>query len=133
LAAFYSLLLGTILLFTCSGLNKMICSECQDEFDPNDPSRIKLGGKRIHCGDCCQETTTKYLGLQAGDGKQTQVQILAFDSPNDREKYKNFWQNNSGLHKNKACQLGNHLSTTPGIKFRQVNTVIATNHKGKLT
>ncbi len=53
----------------------MICSECQDEFDPNDPARIKLGGKKIHCGDCCQETATKYLGLQAGDGKQTQVQI----------------------------------------------------------
>lgn len=70
------------------GLGRVICAECQDEFNPNDPSRIKLGGKRIHCSDCCQETVTKYLGLQAGDGKQTQVQILAFDSSNDREKYK---------------------------------------------
>jgi len=112
----------------------LICKDCGDEFDPDHPDRIKLGGLRTHCKDCCKETAIPYLGLQAGDGKQSQFQILAFDSQSDREKYKAFWQNNSGLHKGRSgCQLGNHLSTTPKVSFKAVNTVIAANHKGKLT
>lgn len=62
----------------------------------------------------------------------TGVTILSFSSKEDREKYLSFWQNNSGLHKGKSCQLGSHLSTTPKVKFRILQAPTATNHKGKL-
>lgn len=84
------------------------------------------------CPNCSEETAVKYLGLQSADGKQSQATILKFSSDKDREIYLAFWQNNSGLHKGKSCQLGGHLSTTPAVKFEIVKDFIATNHKGKL-
>jgi hypothetical protein len=72
------------------------------------------------------------VGLTAGDGKMASVTILHFQSNTDREKYLQFWQNNTGLHKGKNCQLGSHLSTTPNVKFRIQQAPEATNHKGKL-
>jgi len=108
-----------------------ICSECEVEFDPLSPERRKAGGLIIHCKDCADETQIKYLGIQSADGKQSQATILKFKSETDRIKYLSFWQNNSGLHKSKSCQLGNHLSTTPGISFETVQGFSPTNHKGK--
>lgn len=107
------------------------CVECGDEFEPNSPAKRKVGGLVTHCPDCSEDSTIKYVGLQAADGKQSQATILKFDSESDKETYIRFWKNNSGFNKGKSCQLGNHLSTTPNIKFTTVVAHKPTNHKGK--
>lgn len=110
----------------------MICIHCNDEFDLHSQLKRKAGGKINECPDCSQEHTIKYAGVQASDGKQAQASILKFESRQDREAYLAFWRNNSGINKGKSCQLGNHLSTTPNIKFSTITDFIPTNHKGKL-
>ena len=110
----------------------MICKICEDEFDPSSPEKKRAGGRINECPECSMESTPRYLGVQNGDGKQAGITVLAFNNPQDREQYKRFWQNNSGLHKGKSCQLGSHTSTDPGIGFRTVTQTSATNHKGKL-
>lgn len=110
----------------------MICVHCEDEFDVNSSAKQKAGGKINECPDCSEENVIKYAGVQAADGKQAQATILKFSSESDRSSYISFWQNNSGLHKGKSCQLGNHLSTTPNVKFETITDFTPTNHKGKL-
>lgn len=97
----------------------MTCVECGDEYGW-DKNRAKLGGKRIHCADCAEETSVRYAGVQGSDGKQASVSILRFDSQQDREQYLDFWQANSGLKKGKSCQLGWGLKSTPSISFQTV-------------
>lgn len=109
----------------------MICRCCDIEFDPNSKEKKEAGGKIYHCPDCSEETEIKYIGLQSADGKQSQATILKFESEKDKETYLKFWQNNSGLHKSKSCQLGDHLSTTPNVKFETISGFSPTNHKGK--
>lgn len=109
------------------------CSICGDEFNPRAPEKKRVGGLINNCADCSEESTVKVIGLQAADGKQAQVQILSFNSDRDRQAYLNFWQNNTGLHKGKSCQLGTHLSTTPKVSFKTIQKHTPTNHKGKAT
>ncbi len=109
-----------------------VCIHCECEFDIHSPAKRKVGGRINECADCSEENVIKYAGVQAADGKQAQATILKFDSEGDRKNYLSFWQNNSGLHKGKSCQLGNHLSTTPNIKFQTISDFTPTNHKGKL-
>jgi len=107
------------------------CVECESMFDPRSPAKMRAGGHIGTCPDCSQESTVKYLGLANGDGKQASVTVLAFKSQEDRGRYADFWRNNSGIHRGKSCQLGSHLSTSPGISFRTVTQSTATNHKGR--
>jgi hypothetical protein len=107
------------------------CDECGVRFETNSPQKARAGGKIGHCPDCSSEATVKYLGLQAGDGKQAGITVLSFGSVEDRSKYADFWRNNSGIHKGKSCQLGSHLSTSPGVSFKTVTQSGATNHKGR--
>lgn len=107
------------------------CIECGVEFDINSPEKIRAGGRITTCPDCSEETVVKYAGVQAADGKQSQATILKFTSEQDKNSYLSFWRNNSGFNKGKSCQLGNHLSTTPGISFETVQGFNPTNHKGK--
>jgi hypothetical protein len=107
------------------------CIHCEDEFDINSPLKKQVGGKINECPDCSQEKVIKYAGVQAADGKQAQATILKFKSEKDKQAYLSFWQNNSGLHKGKSCQLGSHLSTTPKIEFETLQEFVPTNHKGK--
>lgn len=107
------------------------CVLCDFSFDTDSPEKKLAGGIISHCPDCSEEIVVKYVGLQAADGKQSQATILKFESESDKNKYVAFWQNNSGYHKSKSCQLGNHLSTTPGVKFTTVVAYSPTNHKGK--
>jgi len=108
-----------------------ICANCEDEFDDMSPAKRRAGGLITCCADCSEEKVVKYAGVQSADGKTAQATILKFSSEKDREDYIRFWQNNSGLHRGKSCTLGNHLSTTPGIKFETVVGFNPTNHKGK--
>lgn len=108
------------------------CSECGSSFDPNHPEKKRAGGLINHCPSCSEETQVKHLGLQSADGKAAGVTILAFESNEDREKYRSMWWNNSGMNKGKSCQLGNHLSTDPGVKFKKLYEAgLGVNHKGK--
>jgi hypothetical protein len=108
------------------------CLICENAFDPNSPAKQRVGGRINTCPSCSDEPVVKYLGLSNGDGKQASVTVLAFNSSSDRERYSSYYRNNAGYHKGKSCQLGSHLSTDPGIKFRTVTQSSATNHKGRL-
>jgi DNA-directed RNA polymerase subunit RPC12/RpoP len=108
------------------------CINCGVQYNDNSPQKRKSGGLIIHCPDCSEEVVVKYAGLQSADGKSSQATILKFKSEEDKKTYLNFWQNNSGLHKSKSCQLGNHLSTTPKVEFETVVGFNPSNHKGKL-
>ena len=109
----------------------MTCVECGDEYGW-DKNRAKLGGKRTHCGDCADETSVRYVGVSAGEGKMSAVQVLKFDNPEDREAYVEAWKVNSGLYKGKSCQIGRGLTSTPSVKFQTVTTNNPNaNHKGK--
>jgi len=108
------------------------CIECSSAFDPNSTAKRIAGGRINTCPDCSEETAVRYLGLANGDGKQASVTVLSFDSYSDRQRYSDFYRNNAGYHRGKACQLGSHLSTTPGVKFKTVTQSTATNHKGRL-
>jgi NAD-dependent SIR2 family protein deacetylase len=107
------------------------CINCGDEFNPHSAEKRRVGGKITQCPDCSEETTVKYIGLQSADGKQAQATILQFNDEKDKNRYLDFWKNNSGYHKSKSCQLGSHLSTTPGVKFKTITQFNPTNHKGK--
>lgn len=107
------------------------CAECEAEFDTSSPAKQKAGGLITHCPECSEDPTIKYVGLQAADGKQSQVTILKFENETDKEAYIRFWKNNSGYNKGKSCQLGRHLSTTPDVKFETLVAHKPTNHKGK--
>jgi len=108
------------------------CAACESLFDPNSPAKQRAGGRVNTCPDCSDEPEVKYLGLANGDGKQASITVLAFGSSKDRDRYSSFYRNNAGYHKGKSCQLGSHLSTDPGVKFRTVTQSTATNHKGRL-
>jgi hypothetical protein len=107
------------------------CINCGVKYETMSPAKISAGGLITTCPDCSDESTVKYLGLSNGDGKQASVTVLAFSSSGDRQRYAEFWRNNSGIHRGKSCQLGSHLSTDPGVRFRTVTQTTATNHKGK--
>ena len=109
----------------------VVCKECGEEFDLFSEEKKAVGGRVFHCPDCSEENTVKYAGVASADGKQAQATILKFSSPDDKKKYLSFWRNNSGFNKGKSCQLGKHLSTTPGIVFETVVSFSPTNHKGK--
>lgn len=113
-------------------IKMQICIHCEEEFDLLSTAKHLVGGRINECPECSQEETIKYAGVQAADGKQTQATILKFESEKDRNSYLEFWKNNSGMNKGKSCQLGRHLSTTPGIKFKTITDFTPTNHKGKL-
>ena len=107
------------------------CVSCGSKYDTMSPAKIRAGGLITTCPDCSDEPAVKYLGLANGDGKQASVTVLSFESTADRDRYASFWRNNSGVHRGKSCQLGSHLSTDPGVKFRTVTQSTATNHKGR--
>jgi len=108
-----------------------ICTECETEFDHRSKAKRIAGGLANHCPECSEETSVRYAGVSAGEGKQGSVQVLRFSNASDREAYLAFWKNNSGLYKGKSCQMG-MLSKTPNIKFETVATFKGNeNHKGK--
>jgi len=108
------------------------CQVCGDEFDHRSKAKRQAGGLSTHCPECSDETSVRYAGVQAGEGKMGAVQILKFESQDDRQKYLDFWWVNSGLHKSRSCQIGYGLKSTPPINFKVVATFEGNpNHKGK--
>lgn len=108
-----------------------ICAACGDDFDPRSPEKRRAGGLSTHCSDCSEETSVRYAGVQAGEGKGASVQILKFQSTEDRQKYMDFWWVNSGMMVGKQCQMGLRKST-PAVSFETRATfTFNPNHKGK--
>lgn len=113
-------------------MNMRTCQICEDTFNPHSKEKRLAGGFQTHCPDCSEETTTKYIGVAAGEGKMSSVQILKFDNNEDREQYLEYWKVNSGLYKSKSCQIGRGMKSTPNIGFKTVATLSSNpNHKGK--
>jgi hypothetical protein len=109
----------------------MICILCEEEFDVNSPEKRRAGGKINHCPDCSEETEVRYLGVQNASGKQSGIEILSFDCKGDREEYRFFWQNNSGLFTGKSCQIS-RLAATPNVRFTKIaENRGCDNHKGQ--
>ena len=112
------------------------CVHCETEFDLNSSKKSFVGGRINECPDCVEELGTesavRYLGVCMGEGKQGGVQILSFEDEKSRSTYLKTWRNNSGQNKGKACQLGRHLSSTEGIRFKKKGETVANgNHKGR--
>lgn len=113
------------------------CRHCGDTFNVHSREKELAGGRINECADCVGElggdpSPPKYLGVAAGNGKMSDITILAFDDPASRETYSKAWLNNSGYNKGKSCQLGAHLTNMNGMKFRQVAENMANaNHKGR--
>lgn len=108
------------------------CIVCGDDFDPRSKEKRLAGGLSIHCADCSEETTIPYAGVSAGEGKMAAVQLLKFNSADDRKAYLDYWKVNSGLYKGRSCQIGHGLKSTPSIGFKIVQTLEGnSNHKGK--
>jgi hypothetical protein len=132
------LLIGLCLTLT-AGIGKEViktCIHCADEFDATSRQKRTAGGKINECPECVEslgtETAVSYLGVCMGEGKQGGVQILAFEDDSSRSAYLKAWRNNSGQNKGKSCQLGGHLSSTGGIRFKKKGETPAnSNHKGR--
>tara|TARA_Y100001938_G_C7971880_1_gene369745 strand:+ start:261 stop:635 length:375 start_codon:yes stop_codon:yes gene_type:complete len=109
------------------------CAVCEETFDLHSPEKKRAGGLRNHCPDCAEETAVPYLAVNGADGKMAGLTILAFDSAEDREKYKKAWHNNTGMNKGKSCHLSTSNTPMNGMKFRRVGENFGnSNHKGKL-
>lgn len=114
-----------------------VCKWCETPFNSKSPEKIRAGGYINECPDCVEErggdsSPPMYLGVAAGNGKMSDITILAFEDSGSRESYSKAWLNNSGYNKGKSCQLGRHLTNMHGMKFRQVAENQANaNHKGK--
>ena len=109
-----------------------ICVHCEIEFDPSSHEKRRAGGRINECPDCSEETATRYLGLQAGDGKMSGVTILSFENATDRSQYLKYWRGNNGTNVGKSCQLSGSNPATVGVRFKTVATPGAMNHKGRL-
>lgn len=107
------------------------CVVCDGEFDLRSAAKRASGGLSTHCPDCSDETSIRYLGISAGEGKQASVQVLKFNSNEDRAAYQAYWKASSGLNTGKQCQLGFRANEV-NIKFETRATFKANeNHKGK--
>ena len=114
----------------------MFCIHCETEFNPKSQRKRKVGGRINECADCVEdlgtETTVKYLGCASADGKMGGVTILAFDTDEDREKYRKAWNNNIGMNRGKVAALSGSNTPMTGMKFRQIGENFGNaNHKGK--
>lgn len=108
------------------------CVVCDAEYDDRAPEKRRAGGLITTCPECSEETEVRVLGISCSAGKMAGVEILKFDSPEDRKKYSEFYKANSGYHKGKSCQLSRGLKSTPKIKFKKIyESHPNLNHKGK--
>lgn len=108
------------------------CSECGMDFNPASPEKRRAGGLVTHCPDCSEETHPRALGFASGDGKQSALSILQFDSVDAAEEYKEYFARASGLRTGKNCYMHRPGLTHPNVQFKIVSTAGPMNHKGKM-
>ncbi len=114
------------------------CKHCGINFNVHSHHKRRAGGYINECPDCVEErggdqSPPKYLGVTAGNGKMCDVTILKFEDQASRAAFQKAWRNNSGQNLGKECQLGDHISSTAGLKFDIVaHNAGNDNHKGKM-
>lgn len=96
------------------------CSVCEEQFDLFSAEKKKAGGLKNQCPDCSEETVVPYLAVNGADGKMAGLTILAFESKDDRDKYKKAWRGATGHNKGKSCHLSKSMPTMSGLKFRKI-------------
>lgn len=112
-------------------MKQITCTECDGVFDLHSPEKRRAGGKINHCPDCAEETTPKYAGVSAGEGKMGNLEVLKFETEADKQAYMRFWKATSGMNTGKNCQM-QHRAKEPNVKFATVARFTGNkNHKGK--
>jgi hypothetical protein len=107
------------------------CVVCDDEFDVRSKAKRLSGGLSTHCPLCSEETSVRYAGVQAGEGKAANVTVLKFNSEDDRKAYLRYWAATSGLNTGKQCSM-HFRAKEPNISFETKATFVSNpNHKGK--
>lgn len=107
------------------------CKHCGVEFDLHSEAKQDAGGLINECPDCAFEPEVKYLGIGTADGKQQGIEVLKFDSEEDRRAFSQIWAKNIGMDKGKSSPLG-RASSTGSVKFRKVAEFAGNkNHKGR--
>jgi len=107
-----------------------VCTICNGEYDENSRAKQLAGGKLIHCPDCSRETAVKFVAVSNAAGKTAGLEILAFESEDDKRKYLRYWHAVTGANKSKMCQI-HGAPCPPGVRFRKVAENAANlNHKG---
>ena len=86
------------------------CRHCEDEFETTSRAKQIAGGKIDECPECAVECGETYVGVTAGDGKVGECTIMAFKDPKKAAQYVKNWQQSTGYHRGKSCQLGGTTS-----------------------
>ena len=115
--------------------NMRNCVHCGDSFTLDCPQKKRVGGKINECPDCVEElgteTTVKYLGLTSGDGKMSNLSIVAFDSIEDREAYGKAWASATDPYTSKAQSLSEVSGSLGSVKIKHISHQAGNpNHKG---
>ena len=109
----------------------MECIHCEAEFDPNSPAKRRAGGRINECPDCAQETSVRYLAGSSNGGKVAGIEVLKFESQEDRARYARWRAVASGMHKGKSCPLGD-VTPCPVTRVQAVTSFGGNdNHKGR--
>lgn len=107
------------------------CNVCGDEFNLYSPEKKEAGGLFRHCPSCAKETAVKHLGVGDGCGKQSSVQVLAFETKEDRQNYARYWAGATGMGTGKNSHMS-YLPSPIQQKFRKVYEGNQNNnHKGR--
>ena len=106
------------------------CKHCDIEFDVRSARKRRVGGYINECADCVvelgTETSVRYRGVIAGDGKMAAISIVRFENEADADDYVKSFNASSGSNARKTNRCNN-------IRFQHVGANIANqNHKGKL-
>lgn len=109
-----------------------MCVLCGSNFNPYSQEKKQSGGKYNHCPDCSEETAIKHLGVGDGCGKQTAVQILAFENKEDKASFSNYWRAATGMGTGKNSHMA-YLPSPRKHKFKKIcESGGNPNAKGKL-
>lgn len=107
------------------------CELCDELFNPHSREKKEAGGKFRHCPSCAEETAVKHLGVGDGCGKQSSIQVLAFETKEDRQNYARYWAGATGMGTGKNSHMS-YLPSPIQQKFRKIAEHGGnTNHKGK--
>jgi hypothetical protein len=107
-----------------------VCAICGVEYDENSRSKRQAGGKIIHCPECSEETAVRFVAVSNASGKTAGLEILAFESEDDKRKYLKYWHAVTGANKSKMCQI-HGAPCPPAVRFKKIaENAPNFNHKG---
>ena len=105
------------------------CKHCGIEFNPNSQTKKRVGGYINECPDCVEdlgtETSVRYRGVIAGDGKMAAISIVKFESNEDAEAYVKAFNSTGAFGYRKTNRCNSIMHTHVGSNIGN------SNHKGK--